>query len=166
MTHYIVEARHALQFRVFHDSFKGIRGFAPPNSECELWQGSLDSSGYGLKRIGKRIYKAHRLAWQMANGECIPAGMQVLHRCDVRNCLNPKHLFLGTLQVNMADRNKKARHAHGTTHGNVVLNPEQVLEIRRLWSNGESKSEIASRFNVSYGCIREIVEGRNWKHLL
>lgn len=133
---------------------------------CQLWTGSLDTTGYGLKRVEGRLYKAHRLAWQMANGASIPEGMQVLHRCDVPNCLNPEHLFLGTLQENMADRNRKKRHAHGVRHGNVVLSDEQVLDARRLWREGLSKSEIARVFGVTFGCIREIVEGRNWKHLL
>lgn len=135
-------------------------------SPCQLWTGSVDACGYGFKRIEGRLYRAHRIAWQMANGACIPEGMHVLHKCDDPGCLNPDHLFLGTLQENMADRNSKKRHAHGRRHGNVVLMPEEVVEIRKLWGEGSSKSDIARSFGVSFGCIREIVEGRNWKHLL
>jgi hypothetical protein len=54
------------------------------------------------------VWKAHRVAWTLANGP-IPAGMHVLHTCDNPPCCNPGHLWLGTQADNMADMARKGR---------------------------------------------------------
>jgi hypothetical protein len=57
----------------------------------------------------RKTYRAHRYSYQAFNGE-IPKGLQVCHSCDVRNCVNPEHLWLGTNQDNVNDMVKKGRH--------------------------------------------------------
>ena len=85
--------------------------------ECWLWTGSTDRmrpcgrGGYGSIRDsedGQRLIGAHRMAWKLFRGE-IPAGMEVAHRCDVRNCVNPGHLWLATHAENIADRERHRR---------------------------------------------------------
>ena len=95
---------------------------------CWLWQGELDDDGYGRfdvrgcrgglhRRVG-----AHRAAWVATCG-AIPKGKLVLHHCDVRACVRPDHLFIGTHADNVADRVKKNRSARGT-HNGVHTKPE------------------------------------------
>ena len=75
-----------------------------------MWIGSLRDTGYGrIYWNGKHGRKAHRVAWEVAHG-AIPPGMNVLHRCDERRCVNPAHLFLGTLADNNRDTWEKGRH--------------------------------------------------------
>ena len=96
------------------------RNFIPePNSGCWLWLLSL-CNGYG--RIydlqNKRGALAHRLSWEIHRG-AIPSGLWVLHKCDVRSCVNPDHLFLGTGLDNMTDMIAKGRQRiwnSGITH--------------------------------------------------
>ena len=77
--------------------------------ECWLWQASEGAHGYGQFRYGGVIDKAHRVAWMIANGEPIPDGMWVLHTCDSRLCVNPKHLRLGDAQDSVSESVNKER---------------------------------------------------------
>ena len=86
------------------------------SDECWLWKSVLNKNGYGRasETPGKYLLRrtsAHRRAWEYAKG-AIPKGMWVLHRCDVRNCVNPDHLYLGTYQDNMNDMKRRGRHGY------------------------------------------------------
>jgi HNH endonuclease len=84
-------------------------------TECWLWLAALNY-GYGFfsPKTGRTVY-AHRFVWELVNGP-IPHGLCVLHKCDVRSCVNPNHLFLGTNQDNTTDAKRKGR-----TKGKVRL---------------------------------------------
>lgn len=76
---------------------------------CWIWTAATLHNGYGCFRTDYRTESAHRVAWQLFRGP-IPDDMHVLHKCDVRCCVNPSHLFLGTNADNIRDRNAKGRY--------------------------------------------------------
>ena len=95
--------------------------------------------------------------------------MHVLHSCDVKNCVNPDHLWIGTHQDNMNDMVKKGRHRHrlkprrGEENGQSKLTLEQVKNIRKLYATGKfSYRELAYNFNVCGANIGYIVNKKIW----
>ena len=126
-----------------------------PNS-CWPWTRHIDSLGYGraVPRNKGHSPLSHRHAWTFSNGK-IPKGLHVLHSCDNPKCCNPAHLFLGTHQDNMKDRNKKRRFF-------AVLTEEKVKAIRRQYASGITQSTLAKQFRVSPSNISLICSRVNW----
>jgi hypothetical protein len=130
-------------------------------TDCWEWTASKNQSGYGQIRDGIRTLRANRVSYEIHCGE-IPHGMQVLHRCDNRACINPHHLFLGTNADNMADRNTKERQARGGGNGRAKLSASDVAAIRRTTL---SRKACAAHYGVSERQITHIRSGRSWVHL-
>ena len=92
-----------------------------PNTGCWLWSNALDNNGYGSIEVVGRRMGAHRASYMAFIGE-IPLDLVVRHKCDMRACVNPSHLILGTHSDNMLDRARRGRRDPSS--------PEQ----RREWS--------------------------------
>src|SRR5258708_3006328 len=132
---------------------------------CWLWTGEIQPHGYGLlHKSGRRHrspYRAHRLSWELAYGP-IPDDLCVLHRCDVRACVRPDHLFLGSRADNQADMREKHRGRNGgltgASHPRAKLTDQQVREIRRRYTGrfGE-KAELAREYRASQSTIGNIL---------
>ena len=126
---------------------------------CWEWTMKLNKAGYGAMAGFARQRLTHRIAWELTYGP-IPAGLNVLHRCDNRACVRPDHLFLGTHGDNVADMTSKGRQ----NGGDKKLTPEAVRVIRRRLEN-ETQAAIAHDYGVHPTSIGDIARGATWKRV-
>lgn len=131
---------------------------------CWIWRSRVGTDGYGIARYrqdGKRLsIRAHRCAYTLAHGP-IPPGMFVCHRCDVRTCVNPDHLFLGTHADNMADKQAKGR---GSVTTRVKLTPASATAIRHAFAAGTPKRILTAQYGISMSAINHLLYRRTWIH--
>jgi len=138
---------------------------------CLEWHGYKDVYGYGILLVSndgvKKNKKAHRLSYEQAYGN-IGEGKFVCHKCDVRNCIEPLHLFLGTAADNNKDMMNKGRYKpggkphFGESNPKAKLTKLQVDGIRILCKFGISGRSIAKSLYVSASTIQRIASGKNW----
>lgn len=133
---------------------------------CIEWQAAKDNGGYGMFRINGRTLRAHRFSYEANVGE-IPEDMCVCHRCDNRICVNPNHLFLGSLADNVADMDAKGRRSMplGERHGCSKLVDADVIAIRRATGGHGLLTKLAEQYGISRPQISNIRSGKNWTHL-
>lgn len=130
---------------------------------CWMWTG-VTYDGYGYTSFRGKSIGAHRLSWIFANGS-IPAGKWVLHKCDVRNCVNPEHLYLGDIYQNNADTKERDGYARGVDCGQAKLTEAQVKEIFLRTRNGESCVAVAKDYGTSRANASRIKRGKQWTHV-
>lgn len=80
---------------------------------CWLWTGDKYPTGYGRIKVNGKFKSTHRFSYELNVGE-IPKGeghhgICVCHKCDIKSCVRPDHLFLGTMMDNMHDMIRKGR---------------------------------------------------------
>lgn len=152
-----------------------MRSVSPePNTGCWIWTLYL-RRGYGQFRMTSNPSDtapgAHRAAWLLFRGP-IPDGLNVCHQCDVRCCVNPDHLFLGTDFDNMSDAAQKGRMdwktphrpglPRGEKHPRAKLTEAQVQEIRQSPMSGVDAAKL---YGVSGRTISRIRRNEKWQHL-
>lgn len=135
------------------------------NGGCWLWTGAMIlKTGYGTIGYGGRSHGAHRASYETFKGP-IPTGLLVCHRCDNPACVNPDHLFLGTVRDNSQDMIAKGRKPTfpGSSAPGAILHEKQIPIIRRLIADGLPNREIGNRFGVTPDVINAIKAGRSWR---
>lgn len=150
------------RFNNIHDAFWAKVAKAGPD-DCWLWTASRQGQYGCIGYAGKRE-RAHRISWMLNNGP-IPAGMDVMHKCDNPLCVNPNHLQLGTHAENMHDRDRKGRciSPPGELCGRAKLTWDDVNKIRTDYANGISRRQLAEEHHVNVMTIRQIVLRLTWK---
>lgn len=139
-----------------------------PNTGCHLWFLGLAHYGYGKIGIrdqnGKpKTVTAHRLSWELENGP-VPAGMVVMHKCDVPACINLAHLRLGTQADNLADMWIKGRAKPGVIPSDGRSNSKLTWEtVRFIRMSSLSAKRLARELGVSDVLIGRVRNGNGWK---
>lgn len=135
-----------------------------PETGCWEWTASKNSNGYGQLMVDKRPIGAHRISYQLHRGPIFD-GMHVCHHCDNRIYINPEHLFLGTNDDNMADRDAKGRGVifRGEGHGSAKLTEADVRAIRA--AKGLTQRQLAEIYGVSGKHICLVRNGKSWAHV-
>jgi hypothetical protein len=141
------------------------------------------NSGYPRIRVDKKLMLMHRYIYEKYYGKIL-RGYCVCHRCDNPLCINPKHLFAGTIVDNNRDMYQKGRQARrtpaeidrfremartlpprrGSTNGNSRLTEAQVIEIRQKGRYKPLK-HIAADYGVDRKLIYLILRREVWKHV-
>jgi predicted XRE-type DNA-binding protein len=129
-------------------------------SGCWLWKAYCMKNGYGMFRTPDRHELAHRASYRLFVG--IIDSRDVMHQCDVRNCVNPKHLSLGTRLENMQDAKQKGRTCFGEKHGRSKLSNVQIYLIRK---SNKLQREIAADFGITQSHVSVIKNGKQWQNL-
>lgn len=125
--------------------------------KCIEGKGATNNSGYCSVRVNGKKMGAHRHAYIKAYGE-IPKNLHVMHICDNRKCINPKHLKLGTRSDNMRDCVNKGRHFSPAKK----LNKEQQLYILK---SDKTSTELALELPVTSRTIRKYRQANGQKRL-
>ncbi len=122
---------------------------------CHEWNAGIARTGYGKFYFRGRVSMgAHRAAYELFVGR-VPKGKHVLHKCDNRKCVNPKHLFIGTHQDNVADMDKKGRRAIKTK-----FTAADAQEILLMLQDRYSQEYIAKKFGVDQTTISRVKLGK------
>lgn len=143
---------------------------------CWLWCGSRTGSGYGQFWNGKRTIPAHHFLLAAP----VPTGMHACHSCDIKLCVNPEHIFIGTRSDNERDKVRKGRHntspgaramlktrhlKSGSSNHASVLTEEDVAMIKSISKAYGRGAALAKHFSVSNTVIGGIWRGKRWAHV-
>ena len=94
------------------------------SGDCWLWMGAKDRHGCGVLSVDGKVWKAHRFAWSLANGQQPHRGVTIGQSCEERSCCRPEHL----VEVAGDRRTRKARRSSGA--GSLAEVRPGVWELR------------------------------------
>jgi len=151
------------KYRSLKVRFENLVFYGSPDG-CHYWAGSVKNTGYGEFWNGSKMERVHRIAYKLYKGPIPEDKNTICHSCDNRMCVNPDHLFAGTITDNHEDMVSKNRHTFGETNGRAKMTEDNVVEIL-VNPYGLRVSDFAKKFNVSRTMIRYVQDGVTWKHI-
>ena len=128
------------------------------DGECLRWTGCKDKDGYGISSIRGIKMPAHRAVMSFLHDV---EGQYVLHKCTNRDCVNPKHLYLGDQKQNVQDQIDAGTFVYGSKNGMAKLTEELVSEIR---ASSLPHKYWAEKLNLHYTTIWD-ARNRKWKQV-
>lgn len=98
---------------------------------CWLWEGYKTKDGYGLGSWGEGTQTAHKWAYEHLLDK-VPAGMQIDHLCNIRNCVNPCHLEIVTKRENARRMVERRGWVHGGKKYEKVVYDKRTTPKKRI----------------------------------
>lgn len=130
---------------------------------CWNWLFGKTWVGYGKFFVNGKTLHAHRYAYELYVGP-IPVGMDILHSCDNRACVNPAHLRPGTHKENMDERDRKGR---GNPPVGVRASTSKLTEdqVTAIFHDKRTQQVIAAEYGIYQSLVSKIKNGERWAHL-
>jgi len=158
--------------------------FVKDENGCWLWTAAIANNGYGVIGTGPhKVETAHRVSLKLYR-QIDPGGNFVCHKCDVRRCVNPDHLYVGTVKDNARDLMERGRPYHeirkhitpeverrrvrnlprGAAHhrSSAKLTEDQA---RQIYAAAGSQQSIAARFGVCQQTVSHIKQRKTWEYI-
>lgn len=137
-------------------------------TSCWEWTGWCSQHGYGQMDVvykpGKKTnFSAHRISFILYKGN-IPEGLDVLHECDNKKCVNPEHLKVGDDKQNVLDVENHGNKLVGEAIYSSKLSEKDVDTIFLMRKKGALQREIAETFNINQSEVSKILSGKRWGH--
>jgi len=130
---------------------------------------SYNDKGYPYVTLSKNSRPKKRPIHQLVLEAFVgprPDGMVACHNDgDVLNA-SVDNLRWDTQKNNLRDRDIHGTGYKGAGHPKARLTNTLVVEIRGRHNAGEGVAKLSRAYGVSEGCVRGVVKGRTWKHLL
>jgi hypothetical protein len=159
----ITKANQLYGRNTFDDAALAHRIEKLPESGCWIWMRKVNKGGYGVTSVGRKTMAAHRAVYEYRTGQSIPPGMVLMHLCDVRSCVNPDHLRVGSYQDNTNDCIRKGRDYRGTRHHRSKLSEDDVRYIRA--NPDKPLRELGRELGVTMQCVWAVRHHRKWAHV-
>lgn len=139
------------------------------SGECWIWTAAQFSNGYGHFVSGGRAattnHPAHRFAFELAYGLIGDRALLVCHQCDVKACVRPTHLKLGTKRTNMQEAIDRGQMPVGEDSPSAKLTEIEVHTIRTRYLAGEPSRLLAQEYGIQQGHVTRLVRGERWRHI-
>lgn len=152
------------------DRFESKVIFPSNLDDCWEWNAFKTKKGYGyimFRDLGN--IRAHRFSYMLYVGD-FDKKKFICHSCDNPSCVNPRHLFVGTPSENMTDKIKKGRAKLPPVHKGInqhlaKMNPDNIKEIRKLFKEGLTQTELAKRYGLHVSTMNNICRNISWKEV-
>ena len=151
---------HALRFWSKVDTSNGF-------DSCWPYLGGRIKQGYGKFEHQGVTLRAHRVAYELANGTIDPT-LVVRHTCDYPPCCNPAHLIQGDQVSNIEDARERGRLCVGERSHCAKLTDAVVRWIRSVYIKGDPEygsRPLSRRLGVSSHTMDKVVSGKAWRHV-
>ncbi len=130
---------------------------------CWIYKGRIDVHGYAVFRANKKKHRVHRYLYEHFV-RTLNKYELCCHICDVKSCINPDHIFIGTNKDNYDDLKNKGKHVYGSRHGMAKLTAKDARKIREKYIPRKySIRRLAKDYGVTSNAIASILYGLTWK---